>query len=94
MLSTTQFSRNTKTKTMTADMSDLGNDPFVRAYDDACDLGLPVVSHVTGKVIMWVNTAMEMDREGDLQTMTFEPTAQSLRTNRNATGWQIVLFND
>lgn len=55
----------------TAEASDLknlsgGGFRLGRVYDDACDVGFTMVSHHTGKEVVFRLEHREMDREGDL----------------------------
>jgi hypothetical protein len=93
MLSTRQFTWNKATETFSAEISDLGN-PFVNAYPDACDVGIVLVSHVTGKPAMFVQVSESRDIEGDVMDWTFRPTSAALRTNPLLSNVKVVIFND
>lgn len=50
---------------LVAEISDLRNISFERVWDDACDVGLTIISHHTRREVVY--TAQEQrDREGEL----------------------------
>lgn len=57
---------------LTAEASDLG-DLLGRVWDDACDVGLTVVSDRTGARVTFVLGAETRDGEGELLYTDFEP---------------------
>lgn len=65
MVSTLQLDYDPKTGVFTAEMSMLQHTGFAweQAYPDACDAGITVVSHATGRHIMFV--VYEEDRSED-----------------------------
>lgn len=74
----------------TAEISDLGRGfNFGRVYDDACDVGVTVVSARTGREIVFAVEHEDRDREGELLSWTLRPA------NRNEWGaGSLVIFND
>lgn len=96
MLSTNQFCMNIETKTFSAEISSLGGNVFERVYADACDLGLTLVSCLSGKHSDWVVNDIEYaaDDGGDLVCWTLVPMAASLVRSPKLAGWKIKIFND
>lgn len=94
MLSTKQFSWDKTTQTFSAEISELGSNPFVRAFPDACDMGVELVSHATGSIAMFMQVSESRDRDGDLMDWTFRPTPATLRSNPALANAKIVIFND
>lgn len=93
MISTAQLDYNAATNTFIADISDLEGQGFrwERAYPDACDLGITVVSHVTGKPIMFVVEKEEWGG-GDLLAWRLKP-AQRFSDLRVAS-MRVIIYND
>ena len=60
-----------------------------RVYDDACDLGLTLVSHKTGREIVFAMYREIRDGEGELQAEEYEPA--DVRQRGIA---RLVIFND
>jgi len=61
--------------------------PLMRVYDDACDEGFILVSHVTGAEIKMVLTETKLE-DGDVVGWTFKPI------NKNAPINNVVIIND
>lgn len=62
---------------LVAEASDLDRpSPFGRVYDDACDEGLTLVSHVTGREMVFAVDHIERDREGDLMYWDLKPVRE------------------
>lgn len=51
---------------LVAEMSSLRNPSFDRVFDDACDVGLTVVSHWTDREVVYALENEVRDGEGDL----------------------------
>ena len=69
-----------------ADMSDLGHGfKFERVYDDACDIGLTLISHRTGKEIVFVFTGHIRNNEGELMGWELESLGSTFK---------MTIFND
>jgi hypothetical protein len=64
LVSTKQFTFVKDERLLVAEASSLPE--FGRVYSDACDEGLTVVSHHTGREVVYVVNAVHKDREGDL----------------------------
>jgi len=69
---------------LVSEASDLGLDPY-RLYDDACDYGLWVKSHHTGKLEPFNYVGPEYDREGDVISWSFSNTSLAI---------VLVVYND
>lgn len=95
-VSTKQFNYDKATKTFSADMSqlDMGGRVMVwhQAYPDACDEGIKVTSHITGKEVMYV-----VDRRDELGGETkgwhLVPTADSIRKVPECKGTKLFIIN-
>jgi hypothetical protein len=62
-----------------ADVSDLGPEPFIRVYPDACDQGLELVSSRTGRTERFYVHETLRSPEGELQGWRLEPVSKALR---------------
>lgn len=96
-LSSRLFTYNEKTKTFVGESSELSGQYLSRLYDDACDVGLCIVSHTTGKQVTYY-----MDKEYTKGTVwdeeithwTYLPTSESLRQVPDCKGTSVTVFND
>lgn len=93
-LSLEKFTWKAKDQTLSAEESDLhshsfdGTYPWLqRLYNDACDVGIAIRSHYTGKVERF-HLEKEEKREGDLLSWTFRPVDKNCRVK------QVIIFND
>ena len=76
---------------LVADLSDLGRDfRFGRVWDDACDVGLTVISARTGRKVVYVIENEQRDREGELQYIELRPASRFESDDLPA----VRLFND
>lgn len=67
-------------KLLVAEMSDFGRDfRFGRVYDDACDVGLTIVSRRTGREVVFAVDREFRDREGELLWVELVPANLSER---------------
>lgn len=100
-VSTDRFTFDHDTRTFVAEASDFGSlrdrlatnglvGPFGRVYDDACDIGLTLVSHVSGTRVVFAVEHEERDREGDLLYWDLLPAQLHERT----AGLKVRIFND
>lgn len=64
---------------------------FERVWDDACDVGLTVVSHRTGTEVVYAVEEIARDSEGDILYWMLEPAK---RTERTANLPTLQVFND
>jgi hypothetical protein len=53
---------------------------FGRVWDDACDEGLTVVSHHTGREVVYAVALVSRDGEGDIAFWDLTPAARADRT--------------
>lgn len=88
-VSTRRFSV-AKDGTLVAEISDLNG--YGRVYDDACDVGLTLVSHKTGRQIVFVVEHQERDREWELLFEDLLPA--DLRVRREMPNLKVRIFND
>jgi len=90
-ISTSRLTYDAATMILAADASDLPNPS--RVYDDACDVGYTLVSHRTGKEIVFAHVDTIKDREGDVLYDIYRPadfkTPAHLRNNL-----VLHIFND
>lgn len=56
-----------------AEHSDLGSPAFTRVWDDACDVGLTLVSHKTGREVVFAISDEKRDGEGDIMWWDLRP---------------------
>ena len=90
-VSTDRFSFNLNDRVFTAELSDLGRDfRFGRVYDDACDVGLTLVSTRTGRRVVFAIENEIRDREGELQYIELRPASRFESDDLPA----VRLFND
>ena len=94
MISSKQFRVAPIMKRLTAEISSLGRNPFVRVYSDACDQGLELYSDKTGKTSWWVVQRETRDDDGDLIAWILVPTGQSLAYDHSLVDWKMEIFND
>jgi len=68
---------------------------FGQVYDDACDVGLTIVSHVTGARIIFVIDHVDVSRPGtedeEIAGWWLVP-AQYQKHDLN--GWKLLIIND
>lgn len=76
---------------LTGELSELeaqfGNHFLRRVYNDAADIGCYVVSHRTGRQVLFVLTNDHYSKEGELLAVELEPTEEVGIT-------KMLLFND
>ena len=65
--------------------------PFRRAYDDACDEGLSILSGRTGRVVRFVVTSVDMDGD-EVAGWRLEPVAEDRRLVDRPT--DVLVIND
>ena len=86
-ISTSRFSY--KDGVFSAEESDFGRDfRFGQVWDDACDIGLTLVSHVSGREVVFAFEREVRDREGEVMYLEFKP---ALRNQPNLT---VRIYND
>lgn len=90
-VSTARFHYDKLDQMFSADISDLGKGfDFDRIYPDACDAGLILVSHKTGKAIPFYVSETRYNDEGEVMFWRLQADSRDPRI-RNIT---MVLFND
>lgn len=93
-VSSRQFSFNSTTKQLSAEISDLGPGAIIRVWPDSCDVGVEVVSEKTGAHVKFFVSHTHVDPEGDVQYYDLKPTPESLRKVPAVKGMSMILFND
>lgn len=86
-VSTDRFTYIAARNEFVADASDLPQ--LARVFDDACDVGLTLVSAKTGREVVFAVKHEERDREGDLLWLELGPAT----THRHFYG-TVRIFND
>lgn len=86
-VSTDRFVYDPERRVFSAFASDLP--AFARVFDDACDVGLSLVSARTGRAVPVTVDGTERDAEGDLLSWTLRPVAAADRGL-----FAVVVFND
>lgn len=90
-VSSRRFYWDASTLTFVADLSDLGKDfQFGRVYDDACDIGLTLVSQRTGTEVVFAIEDEKRDSEGELQYIELIPAKRGELPD----GVTVRLYND
>lgn len=74
--------------------SGLGDFLLGRVYDDACDVGLTLVSHRTGAKVVYALHGEKRNSEGELLYTDFLPVRESLRNNQAAAHTRVRIYND
>lgn len=89
-ISTRRFFYQKDAGLLTAEISDFGPGfGFGQVYDDACDEGMTLVSHKTGREVVFAVEHIERDCEGDLLYWDLRPA------ERGAWGCGTVrIYND
>lgn len=88
-----RFTHNAEAKMLVSDISDLGVNPFVQLYDDACDTGLAVYNPRTNSTTYWYNVA-EVTKEGELTMWVLQPTHESCRKHPAVQCYTMHVYND
>lgn len=94
MISTRHMSYNKQTNTLAVEISSLGPSfEWEWAYPgEACDLGVTVVSHVTGKKIKFAENKVNYDGEGDITSWELIPAKRTKDPRINL--MRLIIFND
>ncbi len=96
-VSTKLFDYDSKTKSFSAEISTLEGKYgpcFHRIYNDACDLGLILVSAKTGVETKWAIDDEKRDDKGDLMYWKLVPTAETKRKVPAVRDCTMIVFND
>lgn len=70
---------------LVAEASDLEGFALNRLYNDACDVGIAIRSHHTGRVLRFVLVRVVTDHEGDVLYWSFAPLHGSFSNVRRVT---------
>ncbi len=81
-------------KLLFGEIAELGVKQFERVYPDACDLGMVLVSHKTGKATTWVIDEVRFDSDGSILEWHLIPTNDTMRFNPELIGWTLHIAND
>lgn len=77
-------------KTLVAEASDLQWAGMMQLYDDACDVGIFIRSHKTGKVEAFYHSDTDMSHDGeDVAGWRFKPCNRKLTTVT-----EVLIIND
>lgn len=87
-----KFNYDHDTNAFTAWASDLGPHMFDRIYDDACDIGLSIVSHKTGAVSTFYVDKEERN-DGDIMAWHLKPTEGTVRRHPLLKDTTVIVFN-
>lgn len=90
----TVSSHDDGTKTLVAEASTLGYHGPRRIYDDACDVGIAVRSHRTGRLVRFYLDSEDMDRTDDVAGWRFQPIPEDARRVPNAARTYVLIIND
>lgn len=66
---------------------------FQRLYNDACDVGLILVSNRTKEEATWVAVDVSRDDE-DIHHWILHPTSEAIRKHPRLEGYTMIIFND
>ena len=91
-VSTRRFTINTQEKIMACEMSEIGG--FVRIYEDACDDGIRLVSHVTGVETRWDVHSFNKSSDGEVNFWNLRAVPEDVRKFPRLEGWTIRIWND
>lgn len=91
-----KFSHNIEDKTFSADISDLGPEPFEQIYPDACDTGLVLTASHSGLESRWFidSTGFKLADDHAVGAWVFKPTPETLRKLPVLNGYTAMVFND
>lgn len=94
IITTRQAPYSEKHHTFACEVSSLGPAfHFGLLYDDACDVGVRLVSHKTGNEIPFVLDHID-EAEDEVHGWSLVPTKEALRQCPRLRGAQLLIFND
>ena len=93
MHSTKLFDYDKATKTFSAEISSLGMWVWCRAYEDACDSGLRLISAKTGHEVMFVVDHIELDDDHDVRWWKLVPTPAMIRKYPQLHNTTMIIWN-
>lgn len=94
-IETSRLTWDASSRLFASDDSDLPRPSQV--YDDACDVGYTLRSHLTGQEIVFVQSNVVRDREGDIMFWVYTPAPEdrvARRVGFTATSLVLHIFND
>lgn len=94
-----QFDFDRATKLFTTEISMLCEGQrqlpvFTQIYDDACDVGLKLVSDKTGKEVVFYLDTEDRDGENEIQGWRLKPTTESIRKVPECKDLTMLIIND
>lgn len=63
-------------------------------YDDACDVGICILSDRTKAITRWCLSEIKRDREGDVLSWEFVATPETLHWHPHLDRWKVIVYND
>ena len=93
-VSTAKFDVSKESKSMIAEISELGGNVFGQIYADACDEGVHLFNNNTGRTTSWVVSGINRNNDNDLLYWKLVPTKTSLDRFPELKGWTLTIFND
>ena len=94
---TDRFHYNAKTKIFACESSDLAplsSFVWTRLFQDACDVGIFLTSHVTGQTIRYYLYDTTTDYEGDIQYWELRPVSADIRKFPAVANTKVIIYND
>lgn len=91
------FSYDRRTGRLVTEASNLGSagqELFHRIYQDACDEGITLISHKTGREAKFYLDQVHKDHDGDIQVWILRPTTETVRANPGLRGVTVHILND
>lgn len=93
--STNKFSWHKSSRVFSAEISTVCGplrarvEPFGQIYDDACDEGFYLVSHKTGKKVLFYIDSTDISFDGEITGWRLKPVDKALRNE-----FSVLLIND
>lgn len=89
-----QFDYDHDTNTFTAWASELGSRMFGQLFEDACDVGLTIVSGRTGSISSFYISEEQRDDDNDISAWYLKPTNETVKRFPLLKDATVVVFND
>lgn len=67
---------------------------WTRLYPDACDVGVILLSHKTGKEVRYYLNDVHTDADNDVQYWELLPCTEDVRKHPGVEGTKILIWND
>lgn len=78
-----------------SDLCALRDGPFYgRIYDDAADIGLGILSELSGNIAVFYLRDVEKDSDGDIKFWKLFATEETVRDIPNLMNYTVIVFND